>query len=189
MRNAATDRTDSLVVPASVTRRDWTLRGLWSPGDGALLTAWAQSTSFSPKDSGDVLLSRDTDRRQFGLRVSGETGGLRLDATARLNQGEGLMDQEFTVDGSWTHEGRHGVAVSAWQQSWDGESGTGVDGRVWVTPVPVLQLFAEGGVGDRAVPFVPLRPTGTVLDSLLMRLDVDDPGPRFHPSTDPEGRG
>ncbi|NNF26731.1 MAG: hypothetical protein HKN73_05910 [Gemmatimonadetes bacterium] len=126
-----------------------------------------------------MLLSRETDRRQFGLRLSGEGRGVRIDGTARLNQGDGLVEQEFTVDASWSHEGRHGVAVSAWQQSWDGESGTGVDGRAWLSPLPVLQLFAEGGVGDRPVPYVPLRPTGTVLDSLLMRLETQDPGPRF----------
>ena len=179
VRNAATDRTDSLVVPASVTRRDWTIRGVWSPTEATLLSAWANSVSFSPKDSGDVLLSRDTDRRQFGLRASGQAGGFGMAATARLNQGDGLVEQEYTVDASWSHEDGHGVAVSAWQQSWDGESGTGVDGRAWISPLPVLQLFAEGGMGDRAVPFVPLRPSGSVLDSLLMRLEAVDPGPRF----------
>lgn len=179
VRNAATDRTDSLALPASVTRRDWTLRGLWSPTEATLLTAWAQSTSFSPKDSGDVLPSRDTDRRQFGFRAGAAAGDFRIDGTARLNQGDGLVEQEFAVDASWSHEGRHGVAVSAWRQSWDGESGTGIDGRAWVSPLPILQLFAEGGMGDRAVPWVPLRPTGSVLDSLLMRLEVNDPGPRF----------
>ncbi len=179
LRNVSTDRTDPLVEPESVRRRDWTLRGVWGPTEGTLVSAWATTTSFAAKDSAVLLPSRDTDRRQFGLRLSGEAGDFRIDGTARLNQGDGLVERELTVDGSWAHERGHGIALSAWQQSWDGSSGTGADGRIWLSPLPGFRLFAEGGTGDRAVPFVPLRPSGTVLDSLLMRLETRDPAPRF----------
>ena len=179
LRNFSTDRSDSLAVPESVKRTDWTVRGLWAPTDGVLLSGWVTGASFASGDSTVALPSRESARRQLGLRLAGSGAGLRFEATGRINDGVGMADRELSGEASWTSEGGHGLSATAWHESWGGASGTGVDGRAWLSPVPGVRLFAEFGAGERSVPFVPLRPSGTVLDSLLMTLDTRDPGPRF----------
>lgn len=179
LRNVKTDRTDSLVTPESVRRTDWTMRGVWAPTEAVHLSGWATAASFASADSAVGLPSRDMSRRQLGIRAAAATSGLRVEGNFRLNQGTGLVDQSISGHASWTAEAGHGVSAELWRESWGGESGRGAEGRAWLSPVPGIKLFAEAGAGDRAVPYVPLSPSGTVLDSLLMDLDSQDPDPRF----------
>lgn len=164
MRRMASERDVFTDAPGSVNRSDWTLQGRWSPLDGLLAEAWSTGASVSPGDSLETFPYTAESRGQTGLRLSAGRSGVWGRATARYNDGEGIVERELTAEISAVSERWGGVAARTRRESWGGRTGRSSDVSAWVTPISYAALFVEHGSGTRSVPY--LKPLPPPVDSV-----------------------
>ena len=158
-RRMAAERDVFTASPASVSRTDWTLQGIWAPATGLLAEAWGTSAAVSTGDSTAAFPFLAESRGQYGSRVSAGRGPLWGRATARFNEGAGIPDRELSAELAAVSARWGGVNARLRRESWDDLSGGGYDLSAWVSPVSNVTLFAERGGGTRAVPYLtPLPP-------------------------------
>lgn len=188
-RRVGSQRSDTSYAPASAVRSDWTVQGAWRIRDGVLAEAWTTGASMASRDSLAEFPFSAEGRRQHGVRLSGERGGLWGRATARFNGGAGVADRELSVEGSalWTRWG--GVGARLWQEAWAGRSGSGYDVRAWASPVSFAHVFVEHGDGSRSVPILaplPVAPPDSAPET--PEADSDSTGAEPEPPEPPKNR-
>lgn len=169
-------------APGNVSRTDWTLQGRLAPATGLLAEVWTTGASVAVDDSLEAFAYTAEPRGQTGLRFSVAGRGVWGRATARYNEGEGVVDRELMAEISAVSSRWGGVAARSRRESWDGRNGSSFDVSAWVTPISYVALFAEHGSGARSVPFLkPLPPpvdsTEAAPDTATMEPDSADIAP------------
>lgn len=186
-RRIGSQRSDTAYLPASAVRSDWTVQGVWRLREGALAEAWTTGASMASGDTLAAFPFAAERRRQVGVRLSGERGGLWGRATARFNGGAGVADRELSVEASALSARWGGTGVRLWQETWAGRSGSGYDVRAWASPVSFAHVFVEHGDGSRSVPVLAPLPVAPP-DSAPEMPEADTAGVEPEPPEAPRNR-
>lgn len=178
-RRMTSRRTPQFFQPEDIARTDWNVRGRYELGGGVLADAFFHRSSLGVSEDrdgagADTLITADA-RSQLGLRLSLDRGGWWTEAEIRDQGGVGWADGIQLVRGGFLVDRIGGASGSLERQSWDGESGVNVHGRVFTAPYLNLSLYAEVQSGRSSRPvFVPAPRPGAEPENDDEELD-DDP--------------
>ncbi len=154
VRRMTSRRTEDFFDPRDVNRTDWRLQGRYRIWQDILADGFYHHSSLGVGGDGadaDTLITQEA-RSQVGGRLALDRGSWWAEAEARRQGGTGWPDGVQGVEAGALLGNFVGASASMERQSWDGEAGTTLHGRLWTSPVLGVSLFAEGESGRKAVP-------------------------------------
>lgn len=154
---------DTVYVPQTSTRTDWSLRGRWEPVDGLVADAFWSGASLDADSAGGEpgrFPFRARGRSQWGGGVSAARGPLSARAAYRNFDGAGLPDAEWEFE-AVARDPRFGGLAASWRRpSWPQRSTDLLRARAWSAPLFGWSVFGSVEDFERGVPALAPRVTG-----------------------------
>ena len=180
----SSDRGD-LYAPASVSRKDWSVRSRWSLLPGLVGDLFYAASSLATDSLSGFDFGLES-RRRWGAVLSFENARVRAISRIQRNSGEGLSEKSAFLEVAGDLGPFGGVSGELEWEDWGEKTVSRKRLRAWTAPLFGFSLFGERGSGTWGLPYLADRPP-SVSDSLQGEEDVPAtdtlpqalPGPRF----------